>query len=993
MTDKNHRLRRINRTLLCCALASCMFVSLPAAYAQSTAATVRGQVSTDSAPAVGATVTATNVATGLRRTAQSSDNGNYSLGGLTPGTYRIDVSANGQTSTQTITVQVGQTATLNLGVGGVAETPVAGEPTDLDTVVVTAPVLVETKTSEVATYVSQKQIESVPQGSRNFLAFADTIPGVTFVERGDGSTQLRSGAQSANGINVFIDGVGQKNYVLKGGVSGQDSTRGNPFPQLAIGEYKVITSNYKAEYDQISSAAVVAVTKSGTNDFSGSFFWDRTSDQWRERTPNEEASGDKVPSKAEQYGASFGGPIIRDRLHFFVTYEAKDTIDPREIRLGTTTDPPYPITPEIQGLLGTTNRPFNSDLYFGKLSWLPGDEHLVELTAKYREETEITGVGDGPNTESYGAAKGNDETRVDLRWQWSSTNWLNDAHLTYEESFWNPRAVTIGPGLRILLPQSLNAGTIINVGGGPDFQNKGQEGYSLQDDLTFTGWEGHTLKMGVKYKQIDIEAFEQQPFNPQYSIDLFENRALGNETIASFIPYRVNFGAPLPGVGDRTVTTDNRQFGIYLQDDWEVNDHLTLNLGLRWDYEETPAYEEFVTRPDIAAALRGWTNIQNTDYNIENYISNGNNRDTFKDAWQPRLGFSYDLNADQRHVIFGGAGRSYDRNLFDYLALEQSKSTFPGYTFNFNRPNNSCTVGVDNCFEWDESFFDVETLYAQVAANPNLGAEVWVINNDLKTPYSDQYSLGMRNIVEAFGHDWNTSVTVSHIRSYDGLLFTLGNRREDGSFFPPGQSFGGAPFGFPIPGFGSLIKVDNAIETRLNSLLVSVEKPFTRSSGWGMTFAYTYSDAEENRANNAERDERFLFDLPNLNGAPFIDSIGIPRHRVVTTGVADLGWGFTLSSKLTLESAVAREFFDFTDPLNGFNGAYRSDEDIEFKQFDIALEKIWDTGSDVRLRVRGDLFNAFNWKNYSDYSFAGERTSSNIRLPTRYFKLSIGFDW
>src|SRR3546814_1681067 len=173
--------------------------------------------------------------------------------------------------------------TLNLGLGGVPETGAAGEATDLDTVVVTAPAMVETNTSEVATYVTQKQIDSLPQNSRNFLAFADTVPGMQFITSPNGSeSQLRSGAQGSSNINVFIDGVGQKNYVTPGGMTGQDDSRGNPFPQAAIGEYKVITSNYKAEYDQISSAAVVAVTKSGTNEFRGSFFWDRTSEAWRE---------------------------------------------------------------------------------------------------------------------------------------------------------------------------------------------------------------------------------------------------------------------------------------------------------------------------------------------------------------------------------------------------------------------------------------------------------------------------------------------------------------------------------------------------------------------------------------------------------------------------------------------------------------------------------------------------------------------------------------
>src|SRR3546814_20554122 len=91
-----------------------------------------------------------------------------------------------------------------------------------------------------------------------------------FITSPNGSeSQLRSGAQGSRNINVFIDGVGQTNYVTPGGMTGQDDSRGNPFPKAAIGEYKVITSNYKAEYDQISSAAVGAVTKSGTNELRG----------------------------------------------------------------------------------------------------------------------------------------------------------------------------------------------------------------------------------------------------------------------------------------------------------------------------------------------------------------------------------------------------------------------------------------------------------------------------------------------------------------------------------------------------------------------------------------------------------------------------------------------------------------------------------------------------------------------------------------------------
>src|SRR5690606_22366458 len=228
--------RRLERSLLCCALAGCMLLAAPA-FAQSTSASLRGQVMLDSAPATDASVTATNLATGLRRTARAS-NGSYSVGGLPPGRYRIDVTADGQSHSQEVVLAVGQAATLDLGVGGVAEAAPAGEATDIDAVIVTGQAMVETKTSEIATYVTQRQIEALPQSSRNFLAFADTVPGMQFITSPNGSeSQLRSGAQGSNNINEFIDGGGQKNYVTPGGMTSQDDNRGNPLLPGASGEY------------------------------------------------------------------------------------------------------------------------------------------------------------------------------------------------------------------------------------------------------------------------------------------------------------------------------------------------------------------------------------------------------------------------------------------------------------------------------------------------------------------------------------------------------------------------------------------------------------------------------------------------------------------------------------------------------------------------------------------------------------------------------------
>jgi hypothetical protein len=334
-------------TLLACAMASCLAIAMPNVFAQSTGATLRGQA------ASGTEITATNTDTGLTRRVTAASDGSYTLSGLPPGNYTIQA---GDGAPRAVTLSVAQTATLNLEAAAAATTTLEG-------VTVTANTLPEVKTSEVGATVSNKIISTVPQITRNFLEFADVIPGIAFsVDPGNGATKLQGGAQSANAINVYIDGVGQKNYVTQGGITGQDSSRGNPFPQLGIGEYKVITQNYKAEYDQVSSAVVTAVTKSGTNEFHGELFNQYTDQDWRAKTPAEANAGEKKDSQEKDYGVALGGPIIKDVAHFFFAYEAKDYVTPVTVVPGNS---PGPLPPEALAQAGPTSIPLSQDLSLG----------------------------------------------------------------------------------------------------------------------------------------------------------------------------------------------------------------------------------------------------------------------------------------------------------------------------------------------------------------------------------------------------------------------------------------------------------------------------------------------------------------------------------------------------------------------------------------------------------------------------------------------------
>jgi outer membrane receptor protein involved in Fe transport len=293
---------------------------------------------------------------------------------------------------------------------------------------------------------------------------------------------------------------------------------------------------------------------------------------------------------------------------------------------------------------------------------------------------------------------------------------------------------------------------------------------------------------------------------------------------------------------DPVVTTEDEQLGVFAQDDWTVNEHLTLNLGIRWDIERNPSYLDFETPQFLLDALNtevapgvtygeslGLSTEPNTAIDINDYISNGRNRKAQDDAFAPRLGFSYDLFGDQRHVIFGGAGRAYDRTLYDYLQLEQTKFALAQAEVRFNVPDHPCVVNGTSCVNFDPAYTqDIANLQALLSGA--VAGEVNLINNDLEMPYSDQFSLGMRN---GLG-DWNTSVAVSYIESKEGFVFMLGNRQPDGSFWD-GRS---QPWGFPPPGLsGALLIGDNGKVTRSTQVLLSAEKPFTQESRWGATAA------------------------------------------------------------------------------------------------------------------------------------------------------------
>jgi hypothetical protein len=301
-------MNRFSSALLVCLLA----YAAPAA-AQQTTGNITGRVLDDQGAAVpGATVTASSAQTGFVRTDVSDSEGVYRLNALPVGSYDLAVELTGFTRVEQkgLVVNVAQTIDVNvtLKVAQVAETV---------TVTAESP-LVATTSSSVGGVVDVGRIESLPLNGRQFANLAVTIPGVGLGFHSDPtkSTQFSPQINGGNGRNV--------NYQIDGGDNNDDTVGGllQLFPLEAIEEFNFQTSRYKAEYGRSNGGVMNIVTKSGTNEMHGSWFTLFRDDAMNAITESERRAGeDKQTYRRYQFGGSLGGPILRDRAHFFGAFE------------------------------------------------------------------------------------------------------------------------------------------------------------------------------------------------------------------------------------------------------------------------------------------------------------------------------------------------------------------------------------------------------------------------------------------------------------------------------------------------------------------------------------------------------------------------------------------------------------------------------------------------------------------------------------------------
>lgn len=892
-----------------------------AAMAQSTTGSISGTV-TDAAgaPVAGATVTATHEGMNSQVTAVTSADGGYVLDGLRPAPYTIRVDANGAPVEQRVVLGVGQSATLDLAPAR------AG-----DAIVVTGRrTLIETKTSEVATNVSQEQIRRLPQTDRNFLSFTQLAPGVQYNDS-ETNRGFRSGASTPAAVNVFIDGVSLKNSVLDQGVAGQQDSRGNPFGQLAVQEFRVLTQNYKAEYEQASAAIVTAITKSGSNEFHGELFGAYTDRSLSETNIFDlEANRPEPEFKRRQYGFALGGPIIPDKLFFFGSYEGNDQDRAFNVILGNRT---APFLAQFGKYEGAFVSPFRGDNYFGKLTWTQDSDNTVDLSYSKRTETDIQGFG-GTISREAAENKKNDINTYLMKWTSRGDSFVNELSMDYLDYNYNP--TSLNPDSPTFEYQG-----IVTFGGKDGSQDVRQQAMTIRNDFTYSGIEDHVIKFGVKYSAQDYQFSKLFNVQPKY---VFQGPDYSFPRQAFL------------GLGNPRIDAMNHVWGVYIQDDWDLTDKLQLNLGLRWDRESNMFNNDYVTPARAAALLRALP--QTSYFDAENYITDGTNRPA-RNLFQPRIGFSYDFNDDQRTVIFGGYGRYYDRNVFNNTLDEQFRLQYTIGRFEFSSdglPRNGSPTVV-----WNPAYLTRDGLIALQATAITGLPELFAVKNNAKVPSTDQFSLGVR---QKFG-GWIASVTGSYIKGQNGYTHLFATRNDGGMGNCCNTALANAA------GFANVLIGFDGLETRYKALYVTLDKPYNPFDGWGVSLAYTLQKAEQNG------NDLFSLDKVLPQDFGFRDKAGVERHAIVLSGLVDLPWGIKFSTLTKLGSGQAYQVFDantapfFDVNTNVIRSAFPEKNCIGIFarcEVDITFEKEFGIAKAHALSFAVDVFNVFNNKNYTAFN-------------------------
>jgi outer membrane receptor protein involved in Fe transport len=958
---------------LCCAL-------IPAAYAQQAAtATLSGRVLDQNGAVVpGVRVSVAQKATGFERNTVTNHEGVYVLANLPPGEYVLSLRADGFAAQESpVTLQVGQAGKLDLTVvPQLAITDVSVSDNLLTPV--------NTTSSVVDNVVNSREIQNLPLNGRNFLELALLAPGNSPAPNFDptktNTVIISSAGQLGRGGNVTIDGADNNDDVVGGPLQN--------ISQEAVLEFQMATNRFSAELGRSASSVINVVTKSGTNEFRGSAsFFERDSSLQALPATFDRTNGDDVPFDRQQYAFALGGPIIKDKLFWFGSFEYRNQdgavlvgerdVAAQTIRLG------FAVAP-LNDLLGTARFDWNhstNDTFNFRYSI----ERADDVTAS----TLVRAIGSASQRQ---AARNN--------YQAFATNWthlqsstaVNSFSFSVNNFFNRTEPVTIAPQLTF---PSLQDGASFRVP-----QQTRQNRFQFNDTLTLLRGN-HQLRFGGEMQRIDadfnlgvfqqgrIEFVEDFPSLDRNSDGLLnDNDLLFAVTLRSAFPDR-----PLI-IPDN----DNYHFAFFMQDDWRVRPQLTLNLGLRYEFDTDV---KNVSRTDELNPL------------ILPFLQGTRGRDL--NNFGPRVGFNYAMLND-RLSLHGGYGIYYDRVVLQIQSLERGLDgralPVEVHAGNALRDQNGTPIFLNP----NGTFVPGAPTFANPFTGfvlPGAGASgINIIDNGQQNPMVQQTNLGVQwEFIKDF------VLKADYLHNF-GTHFLIG--RSIGTVFNP-----------VVGGPDRVVNLESSAKFKYDGLLLSVEKRL--SHRYQFRASYTFA-----KAFNYANDDQ----IPFSNGP--IDPLNLQleygptpndqRHRFTFAGAFELPWSFHLSPIVTLASGVpmdilmpdastrvpllqrnaggrifqtGAELNDFIRAVNasgGINGELlpfvRDDARFSdsFSSVDLRLSRTFSFGERFELEPLVEVFNLFNVTNvlgvsnvnYSGFSNVLARDSNSVVSPGFLTSSSFG---
>jgi hypothetical protein len=914
--DPMRKLGKVSLSALLLALG--LFLLSSSAFAQVTASASLSGTVVDKNGAVikGATVTATNKATGQTRTATTNDNGEYKIDLLPAGRYDIKASGPGFAD--------GTSENVELLVGNTSNLPFTLNPSGVTgTVTVTSgeTELVSKEKTDISMNITPRDVQDLPINGRDLANLAYLAPGVKPVDSYD---------PTKNRIAIFgVNGSSGRNVnVTVNGIDNKDNTVGGPvmqFPLEAIQEFVISTQRFSAVNGRSEGAAVNVVTKSGSRAFHGSAFF-QLRDKKLNATEVDPTTSQKVTTKPpfnrKIIGGSIGGPLHFPRFgeggpatyndhktfFFFALERQKEATSIPVVAdalaelslvtgLGAVPSPIIPLPYTDTRVNVRIDHTFNS-------------KHNMFVSYNDQKNVGRNDQSGNRNDLSEGNFTKNrlQLANITLNSVISNTV-INAATIGYQ--YWNNIIDTESKVPLFTFPTGISFGTNANVP-----QQSYQTKYQFKDDLSITRGK-HTFRTGADYvwERKLGGFFEFNPtleldFNDKPSVILSNPKTCGPNKDQPCYPQ----GFATPGaVGGMTATAGNpyfnlpggaKMFGVYFQDDWKFRRNLSLNLGMRWDKD----FNLIGTKAQ--AQSRTYLELKAINSPFAATLPHDDNKD-----FSPRLGFAWDMGGNGRNIVRGGYGLYYGQTFLNiplFMIQQQNPTIFVSV---FSLGPGDVVPGTNILLQNWRFGVDPSPAIPPPPTQLPAGSTGRLMDPHYKNPYTQQWNIGYSHQLNSYSVLEFDYVHVLALRESKTLninptrTFILDASGNEITSRPLSAAFAAAG----VPVLGRIDDEASVGRSRYDGMNISYRRRLHNRISVNATYtlsrALAYNGnaaAFRNRASN-----HFDYFAPYELGPVPNDT----RHRFSMGSVINLPGGFQVAPILQLESPRAYTAFYDSDVL------------------------------------------------------------------------------